>query len=345
MSPPVYFFVFYLFYCVYPFHLLNFLSYNIWIFKSWRDCLKKILFVIVLALCCSSTAFPASERELFENGVNFLKQDKNQEAVDSFTALIEMAPQNPNAYKNRGVAHMKLNQYDAAINDFEQVKKILPDLKGLYSNLGVAWYYKKDYTRAIENYDKEISLSPDNHFAYFNRAICRAELKEYGASLKDINKTLELVPKFYLALCLKGDLHTNINQPQKAKQAYEQAILIEPDKVYAEEKLESLIQRQGPMAETQKESSPASTIASTLSENYELQTGAFQVQDNALLMQKKLEKNGYTARILEFKRPQNTTWYLVRTGVYSRPETAESFKEILKNNMGIDAIIRPYDRF
>jgi tetratricopeptide (TPR) repeat protein len=307
--------------------------------------LKKILFVIVLAICCSSTAFPASERELFENGVNFLKQDKNQEAVNSFTALIKMAPQNPNAYKNRGVAHMKLNRYDAAINDFEQVKKILPDLKGLYSNLGVAWYYKEDYTRAIKNYDKEISLSPDNHFAYFNRAICRAELKEYGASLKDINKTLELMPKFYLALCLKGDLHTNMNQPKKAKQAYERAILIEPDKVYAKEKLEGLIQKQGPMAETPKESSPASTIAATRSENYELQTGAFQVQDNALLMRKKLKKNGYTARILELKRPKNTTWYLVRTGVYSRQEAAESFKTILKNNMGLDAIIRPYDQF
>lgn len=307
--------------------------------------MKKILFIIVLAICCSSTAFPASERELFENGVNFLKQDKNQEAVDSFTALIKMAPQNPNAYKNRGVAYMKLNQYDAAINDFEQVKEILPDLKGLYSNLGVAWYYKKDYIQAIENYDKEISLSPDNHFAYFNRAICRAELKAYGASLKDINKTLELVPKFYLALCLKGDLHTDMNQPQKAKQAYKQAILIEPDKVYAKEKLESLMQKQGPMTETQKKSSQASTIAATLSEDYELQTGAFQVKDNALLMRKKLEKDGYTARILELKSPKNTTWYLVRTGRYSQKKAAESFKANLKSDMGIDSIIRPYDRF
>ena len=316
--------------------------------------MKKILFVIVLAICCSSTAFADSEKELFEKGVLFLKQDKNQEAVDSFTALIKMAPQNPNAYKNRGVAYMKLNHYDAAINDFEQVNKILPDLKGLYSNLGVAWYYKQDYTRAIENYDKEISLSPDNHFAYFNRAICRAELKEYEKSLKDIIKTLEIVPKFYLAICLKGDLHTNMNQLQKAKQAYERAILIEPDKVYAREKLEDLMQGDDQMAETQKEPSPASTIASTTTsgttsattfENYELQIGAFQVQDNALLMKKKLKKKGYTARILALKGFQNTAWYLVRTGVYPKKKAAESFKTILKNDMGIEAIIRPYGRF
>lgn len=312
--------------------------------------MKNFLILIVLAICCSSIVYAASEKELFEKGVILLKQDKNQEAVDSFTALIEIAPRNPNAYKNRGVAHMKLNQYDAAINDFEQVKTILPNLKGLYSNLGVAWYYKEDYTRAIENYDTEIFLSPDNHFAYFNRAICRAELKEYDASLKDIIKTLELVPKFYLALCLKGDLHTNMNQPKKAKQAYERAILINPDKLYAKEKLDGLMQEHAPMAQIQKESSPVSTIGSTIvstttSGDYELQTGAFQVQDNALLMQKKLKKKGYTARILELKGLNNTSWYLVRTGVYSRQQAAESSKVILKNDMGIDVIIRPYNRF
>jgi tetratricopeptide (TPR) repeat protein len=308
--------------------------------------LKKRLLVIVLAIFFCITASADSEKEVFERGVLFLKQDKNQEAVDSFTELIKMAPQNPDAYKNRGVAHMKLNQYDAAIDDFEQVKKILPDLKGLYSNLGVAWYYKKDYARAIENYDKEISLSPDNHFAYFNRAICLAELKEYKASLEDINKTLELVPRFYLALCLKGDLLTNMNRSKQAKQAYEGAMLIEPDKAYAREKLEDLAQADDPMTRPKTEPSPATAAAAAdASGKYELQTGAFQVQDNALKLQKKLEKNGHTARVLALKGRNNTTWYLVRTGIYSQRQTAESFKATLKNDMGIEAIIRPYNRF
>jgi len=307
--------------------------------------LKKILFVIVLAIFCCTVVLADSEKELFERGVLCLKQDKNQEAVDSFTELIKMAPQNPDAYKNRGVAHMKLNQYDAAIDDFEQVKKILPDLKGLYSNLGVAWYYKQDYTRAIENYDKEISFSPDNHFAYFNRAICRTELKDYKESLKDINKTLELMPKFYLALCLKGDLLGNLNQVQQAKQAYELAISIEPDKAYAKTKLEDLMKKYESIVQVPKKSSPPPLESDPPSGDYELQIGAFQVQDNAQLMQKKLETNGYKARILELISRSNTTWYLVRTGVYTRQEEADSLKIILKKELGLDTITRPFDRF
>lgn len=355
--------------------------------------------IVVIAVCLNMPAFAATERELFENGVNFLKQEKNQEAVDIFTALLKLAPKNPDAFKNRGVAYMKLNRYDEAIDDFERVKQIVPDLKGLYSNLGVAWYYKKEYSKAIENYDKEISQSPDNHFAYFNRAICRAELKDYENSLQDIIKTLEFSPDFYLALCLKGDLYGNMNQPQKAKIAYEQAILTDPDQAYAKEQLKGLVYEEVPAPEvkkpevkkadipppevqkeslevpqipvsheeekeplswkissktmTQKAVKPPSVEPPAISQplpakpagNFELQTGAYRVRDNALDMLKKLEGQGYQARILELTRPNNITWYLVRTGAYSLEQEAQTAKEILKNKVGIEVAIRPFDRF
>jgi tetratricopeptide (TPR) repeat protein len=333
--------------------------------------LKKIFFVILIALCLGSYTFAASERELFENGVSLLKQNKNQAAVDAFTVLIDMVPRNPDAYKNRGVAHMRLNQYDEAINDFERVTEILPDLKGIYSNLGVAWYYKKDYARSIENYNEEISRSPENHFAYFNRAICKAELEEYEESFKDIIKTLELSPEFYMAVCLKGDLLVNMNQPVKAQLAYEKAILIDPDQAYARNQLEMLILEVRPVVAVQKKSSSvdsvvkhvspprkiplktdskktvkiSSSVPTATSENYELQIGAFRVLDNALLLQKKMESNGYRVRVLELTRPSSITWYLVRTGTYARQEEAELSKTILKNDLGIDGIVRPYGRF
>ena len=305
--------------------------------------MKKIFLLILVAVSVAisfySPAFSQSEKELFENGVSFLKQERYQEALDTFTELIAIAPGNPDAYKNRGVAHMKLDQYDLAIEDFERTKEIVPDLKGLYSNLGVAWYYKEDYPKAIENYNKEISLSPDNYFAYFNRAICRAELNEYGKSLGDINKTLKLFPEFYLALCLKGDLFAKMNQPQKAEQVYEEAILIDPDKAYAREQLAGL-----KMNDAKISKKTASLSEPVVTGNYELQAGAFQVRDNALRMQKKIENNGYKAKLLELKNSNNITLYLVRTGAYTNRNEAESAKTILKNNHGIDTIIMPFGR-
>jgi len=302
---------------------------------------KKIVFltVIFILMGFSSSVFCASEKELFENALDFLKQDKYQEAVDAFTVLIKMAPENPHAYRNRGVAYMKMNQYDNAINDFERTKEIVPELKGLHSNIGVAWYYKKDYARAIENYDKEILLSPDNYFAYFNRAICNAVRKDYEKSFSDITRTIELLPDFYLAFCLKGDLLVKMNQPQKAKQAYEKAITIDSDQSYAREQLAGLELDLKAMVKD------GSAKKAKADKNYELQVGAFKLQKNAKAMQKKLEQKGYKAIILELTRPSKITWFLVRTGSYSRQGEAKTDKKRLKNDMGIDALIKASGKF
>ena len=284
---------------------------------------------MVISISLTSSVFAVSEKELFEKGVSCLKQDKYQEAVTAFSELIKMAPENPDAYKNRGVAYMKLNLYDQAIADFERTKEIMPSLKGLHSNLGVAWYYKSDYPKAIENYKQEILLSPDNHFAYFNRAICLYELKEYDKSLEDIAKTLELLPGFYLALCLKGDLYTKMNQLQQAKHAYEAAISIDPDPVYAREQLAGL--NDGVL--------PGGGVT------YELQSGAFQLRDNAEKMQEKLAKNGYKAKIFVVTRPGKIIWYLVRSGIYSSKNEAQADKNTLKQDLRIDSIVRPSGKF
>ncbi len=312
--------------------------------------MKKIFILIVIVLGLSSPAFCASEKELFKSGLDLLKQDRYQEAVDTFTLLIDVAPENPHAYRNRGVAYMKLNQYDKAINDFQRTKEIVPDLKGLHSNLGVAWYYKEDYPKAIENYDKEISLSPDNYFAYFNRAICRAVLEDYEKSFSDITKTIELLPEFYLAFCLKGDLLVKMNRPHEAKQAYENAISIDPDQTYAKEQLAGLKLDSAPSEKSdpaqvpvvEKTNSPA---LASVQGSYELQVGAFQVRDNAMAMEKKLEEKGYEAMVLELTRPNKITWFLVRVGKYSRQGEAAADKDSLKNDLGIDAIIKASGQF
>ncbi|MCG8684129.1 MAG: tetratricopeptide repeat protein, partial [Desulfobacterales bacterium] len=203
--------------------------------------MKKIVCLVLLSLCLlNSNVFASKEKELFDKGVRFLKENQYPEAVEAFSRLLEIDPENPDAYKNRGVAYMKMNEYDLAIDDFQRTQKIVPDLKGLYSNLGVAWYYKADYTRAIENYDKEIALSPYSHYAYFNRAICWAELKAYEKSLEDIARTLSLSPDFYLAHCLKGDLYVNLREPEKARKAYQKAVEVAPEQTYAKQRLAAL---------------------------------------------------------------------------------------------------------
>jgi tetratricopeptide (TPR) repeat protein len=291
---------------------------------------------ICLFFCLvSATASASREKQLFETGIDHLKQQRYEAAVQVFTELIDLDPDNPDAYKNRGVAYMKLSQYDPAIQDFEKTRQITPNLKGLHSNLGVAWYYKGEYEKAIASYDMEIAHSPDSHYVYFNRAICRAELKHYDKSFEDIEKSLALMPDYYPAYCLKGDLYLELKDTESARNAYEKAVELDPENAYARNQLEKLGPAPVDGAPEEKPDNPA----------YEIQAGAFQVPENARKQLKELRDLGYDARILELTRSGSQTWHLVRIGTFDDRKTAEKSMTAFVEKTGMKVYIRPWNRF
>ncbi|MCK5695738.1 MAG: tetratricopeptide repeat protein [Desulfobacula sp.] len=203
--------------------------------------MKKIIFLIFVSLIFYTIVIAESQKELFDKGVLFFKQGQHQQAIEIFSKLIEIAPGNAEAYKNRGVSYMKQEKFDLAIEDFEKAKELFPELKGLYSNLGVAWYYKKEYEKPIEN--DEIGMAPENHVAYFNRALCLAELDKNKEALDDLSKTLSLKPDFYWAICYKADLLALEGEDIRAIETYEEAIKRDSNNTYATEKLVQLKQK------------------------------------------------------------------------------------------------------
>jgi len=184
--------------------------------ENGRACLKKIIILVLLSVFCHGFCFAETEKELFDAGVLLFKQSQYPEAINKFSRLIEIAPGNPDAYKNRGVCYMKQEKYDAAISDFEKARELFPELKGLYSNLGVAWYYKKEYEKAIQQHDIEIGMNPENFIAHFNRALCLVELQRDKEALDALDKALDLKPDFYWALCYRGDLLARTGEIEKA---------------------------------------------------------------------------------------------------------------------------------
>lgn len=335
----------------------------------------QVICICLLGCLLSTIAFASQERQLFETGIDHLKQHRYEAAIAAFTELIELDPDNPDAYKNRGVAYMKLSRYDSAIQDFEKTKQMMPELKGLHSNLGVAWYYKGEYEKAITNYDMEIMLSPNSHYAYFNRAICWAELKEFDKSLDDIAQTLTLAPDFYLANCLKGDLYLELGNTEAARAAYEKALETDSEADYARNQLEKLgpapvvrkteqarilnaqdhepsadqtdeqVAEQGVHQLTAAAPEKKKTDEKSTDPEYEIQTGAFQVQKNARDQLSKLRELGYDARILTLTRPNKVTWYLVRNGAFSDRATAEKGMAEFVKKTGMKAYVRPWNRF
>ncbi len=308
--------------------------------------MKKDVFLILLILSFHSIIFAEAEKEILDNGIFFFKQGQYLQAVDAFSKLIELAPDNAAAYKNRGVSYMKQEKFDLAIKDFETAKKLFPELKGLYSNLGVAWYYKKKYEKAIENYDIEIEMTPENHVTYFNRALCLAELDRNTQALDDLSKALNLRPDYYWAICCKADLLAQAGDDIRAIETYEDAIRQDPKNTYATKKLAQLKQK----INKQEIFNPIKIVhkndkhrgSKTLDPGYALQTGAFLNRTNADKLKTRLQNNKFDSRILVLKDTRNRTWYLVRSGRYSNQNKAKKAGASLKEKLGIKSMIRPF---
>jgi len=311
--------------------------------------LKKVILLILLSLSFYTTIFAETEKGLFDNGVLFFKQGHYNYAVDQFSRLIELAPDNADVYRNRGVSYMKQEKFDLAIKDFEKAKELFPELKGLHSNLGVAWFYKKNYKKAIQNYDIEIKMSPENHVAYFNRALCLTELNRNKEALDDLSHTIELKPDFYLAICYKADLLAQQGEIAKAVETYETAI----KHTYASEKLAQLKQKIKEIKNIEQSKNKIEIknieppknklkIKTNSNKRYAIQVGAFLNQENANRIKKELLQKGVDLRILVLQDTKKRTWYLLRSGDYTNKADAEKSMLSLNEELGIKSVVRPF---
>lgn len=320
--------------------------------------MKKVILLILLSFSLYTITFAETEKELFDNGVLFFKQGHYTHAVNLFSKLIELAPDNADIYRNRGVSYMKQEKFDLAIKDFEKAKELFPELKGIHNNLGVAWFYKKNYQKALENYDIEIKAAPENYVAYFNRALCLGELNRNKEALDDLSQTLALKPDFYLAICYKADLLAQQGENAKAIETYEAAIrqtnattksahLQEKIKkeaaikhTYATTKLAQLKQK---IKEKKNIETPKNKpeIKTNSNKRYAIQLGAFLYQENANRIKKDLLQQGIDSRILILTDTKKRTWYLLRSGDYPDKAAANKSMISLNEELGLKSVVRP----
>ncbi|MBQ3444284.1 MAG: HPr family phosphocarrier protein [Selenomonadaceae bacterium] len=96
-----------------------------------------------------------------------------REAIENYSAAIELEEDCAVAYNNRSYAYVKLEEYDKAISDAGCAVRLQPDEANYYDTLGCAYMGLKNYSKAIEAFDQAITLNPNFAEAYYNRGLCR----------------------------------------------------------------------------------------------------------------------------------------------------------------------------
>ncbi|KAK6387376.1 uncharacterized protein PV06_04980 [Exophiala oligosperma] len=98
----------------------------------------------------------------------------------------------------------------------------------------------KDFNLAVEKFSQAIELDPSNHVLYSNRSGAYASLKDYQHALEDANKTTELKSDWAKGWGRKGAAQHGLGDLIGAKDAFEEALKLEPTNSQAKSGLESV---------------------------------------------------------------------------------------------------------
>lgn len=106
-----------------------------------------------------------SSEELKNKGNTAFSAGNYDEAIQAFTAAINVDPNNHVLYSNRSGAYAAQNDFESAKEDAEQcIAKNASWFKG-YSRLGAAFHGLKQFDEAIAQHEKALSLAPENNKA------------------------------------------------------------------------------------------------------------------------------------------------------------------------------------
>jgi tetratricopeptide (TPR) repeat protein len=111
-----------------------------------------------------------AEEDKFEKGLALIKSRQYDEAIEAFSAAIEIIPGDFEAYNYRGIARAYQKDYSGAIEDYTKALEIKSGFAEALNNRGFAWAKIGNLPKALEDFSRAIELEPLFLDAYNSKA-------------------------------------------------------------------------------------------------------------------------------------------------------------------------------
>jgi tetratricopeptide (TPR) repeat protein len=125
----------------------------------------------------------AGHRQLMFQGIAEMQQQELESARTTFTRLIEVAPELPEAWNKRATVHWLLGNFPASIADICETVKREPRHFGAYSGLGMIRAQMGEHARAAAAFELAKKWNP--HIAGLDAEIERQKAEAVGETSDD----------------------------------------------------------------------------------------------------------------------------------------------------------------
>lgn len=129
---------------------------------------------------------------MYNLGVSFIELGRYEEAIELFTQIVDIDPQNYTAYFNLGFSLYMLGRYEEAIEAYRKAIDINPKLYLSYFNLGNCFYKLGSYQKAAEAYQQAINMNPKYAGSYLNLGEALSKLGDYKRAIKAYYQGIDL---------------------------------------------------------------------------------------------------------------------------------------------------------
>jgi tetratricopeptide (TPR) repeat protein len=135
-----------------------------------------------------------------------------------------IAPNDLNAFFNRGTTRHDLRDQPGAIRDYNRVLSLQPDHAIALNDRGAAHIELNQVDDAEIDFTEAIAANPNLFAAYCNRGWLRLEQHRYPAAVEDFARAIELKPHLPVAYVYRGNALQKLGNLKQAVRDYSDAI-------------------------------------------------------------------------------------------------------------------------
>jgi tetratricopeptide (TPR) repeat protein len=182
---------------------------------------------------------PQNADAYYQLGMDFKEMGDTMQALHNFQSSVERDPYHIDSYLQLALLCDRLNR-GIAVKYFENALRI--DSTSHEALFGLAWYYhqRNDFRKARWYYDRDAVHHfqvPDTHF---NTGVLLMEQDSLEGARKKFDLAIKVDATFARAYLLRGQVYQKLKNNDKALNDYKQVLALEPDNPFAKKAIEQL---------------------------------------------------------------------------------------------------------
>ncbi len=131
-------------------------------------------------------------KKLFKKGINFMADEKLEEACEAFEQALRIDPDNVDAMLKLGYARFHLDDYGEALSIYDRILDLDVTNSEAWNLKSLVHYEQKNYAKALDCTEKSIDSDPTFGMAWYNKACYLSILNQIPQSIDSLKRSIEI---------------------------------------------------------------------------------------------------------------------------------------------------------